>query len=236
MLAEQLSEKGTITKKWKIEKFNSDADFKLGNVAEILKFEENILLNEGITEMLNLICGISGTAFSNAAANLGVGTGAAFSSLTGTVTFTNGSAAVSAVGGAFTTELVVGQQIILDADDVMVEVQTITNDDNLVLTAVYPGTGGAGAASAMPVAVATETGLQGTNAYAVMEASYPQVAGQTMTFRSVFAAGVATIHWREATVANGGSNASTNMNRKIQEMGVKAAGAVWTLELQITLS
>jgi len=73
------------------------------------------------------------------------------SPLTGVVTFTNGSTAVSAPTGtgAFTTELNTGDYIYLDADGdtFKVMVQTITDDDNLVLSTNYLGTGGAGAST-----------------------------------------------------------------------------------------
>lgn len=65
--------------------------------------------------------------------------------LTGTMTFTNGSTAVSASGGAFTTEISVGDTIYLDGEySDGVRVESITDDDNLVLVEEYGGTGGAG--------------------------------------------------------------------------------------------
>ena len=66
--------------------------------------------------------------------------------LTGTITFTNGSTAVSAAGdGAFTTEVAVGDYIYLDSEYAnRARVASITDDDNLVLSANYAGTGGAG--------------------------------------------------------------------------------------------
>jgi hypothetical protein len=77
-------------------------------------------------------------------------------SLTGTVTFTNGSTAVSGSGTAFTSELAVGQLIAPDANitgsNLYVianwgKISSITNDTNLVLTANYGGTSRAAAAS-----------------------------------------------------------------------------------------
>lgn len=65
--------------------------------------------------------------------------------ITGTMTFTSGSAAVSAAGGAFTSELSVGDLVYLDGEYASrANIASITDDDNLVLTAVYAGTGGAG--------------------------------------------------------------------------------------------
>lgn len=67
--------------------------------------------------------------------------------LTGTVTFTNASTAVSGSGTAFTTEVNVGSIIRLDADGTYVAVASVTDNTNLVLIDVYPDTGGAGAST-----------------------------------------------------------------------------------------
>ena len=67
--------------------------------------------------------------------------------LTGTVTFTNASTAVSGSGTAFTTEINVGSIIKLDADGTYVVVESVTDGTNLVLVDAYPDTGGAGAST-----------------------------------------------------------------------------------------
>lgn len=58
---------------WTITKFANDAAFGLGEHYEKSIIEGNLLLNEGITEFLNLLVGGTATAFSNANAKLGVG-------------------------------------------------------------------------------------------------------------------------------------------------------------------
>lgn len=58
--------------------------------------------------------------------------------LTGTVSFTNGSAAVSGVGTAFLAEVAPGQFITLGDDRARVEVQSITDNFNLTLVDPYP--------------------------------------------------------------------------------------------------
>lgn len=68
-------------------------------------------------------------------------------SLTGTLTFTNGSTAVTGSGTAFESELKVGYHIILDADVVWAEIASIESDTALTLTEAYTGTGGSGAGS-----------------------------------------------------------------------------------------
>ena len=67
--------------------------------------------------------------------------------LTGTVTFTNASTAVSGSGTAFTTEVNAGSIIKLDADGTYVVVASVTDDTNLVLIDVYSDTGGSGAST-----------------------------------------------------------------------------------------
>lgn len=68
-------------------------------------------------------------------------------SLTGTLTFTNASATVTGSGTSFTTELAVGDKIILDADEIWSEVLSIASDTSLTLSAVYAGAGDSGAGS-----------------------------------------------------------------------------------------
>lgn len=59
---------------WTIHKYNTYEDYMNGNRPyEISRFEDNLLLNEGITRLQNLLIAGGGTAFGNAAAYLGVG-------------------------------------------------------------------------------------------------------------------------------------------------------------------
>jgi len=68
--------------------------------------------------------------------------------ITGGVTFINGNPNVTATGGAFTTELEVGDRIKLYGGDLILsEIASIIDDDNLILTANHAGTGGVGVAS-----------------------------------------------------------------------------------------
>ena len=73
--------------------------------------------------------------------------------LTGTLTFTNGSTAVTGSGTAFTTELAVGEYIQLDADKTVGKIATITDDTNIVLDSNYVGTGGSGAGSQVELSI-----------------------------------------------------------------------------------
>jgi hypothetical protein len=60
--------------KWTIRKYADDQAFNEDRPFEVSEFDGNLLLNEGIGELLDIGCGLgSPTAFSNAAAYLGVG-------------------------------------------------------------------------------------------------------------------------------------------------------------------
>jgi hypothetical protein len=88
-----------------------------------------------------------------------------------------------------------------------------------------------------PAASATQTGLQAVtnHTYKAMETSYPTVVDQTITFRSVFGSSDGNYDWEEFTVANAGSGAGDNLNRKVSSQGTKVSGQVWTINLAITI-
>lgn len=150
--------------KWVIEKYADDAAYAAGISNLVSEIPGNILLNEGIAELLNLLIGDgSAVPFNNANARIGVGDGGA-------------------------------------AED------------------------------------AGQTDLQGANTfYKAMDAGYPQVSGETVTFRSTFSAAEANFAWNEISVDNGAA-AGKNLNRKVQVMGAKAEPATWVVSLQITIS
>lgn len=72
-----------------------------------------------------------------------------------------------------------------------------------------------------------------------MDATYPQVAAQTITFRATFGAAEANFAWEELGVKNGAGAISGTvklLNRRVASAGVKANGSTWTLTLTITVS
>jgi len=98
----------------------------------------------------------------------------------------------------------------------------------------YVGVGDDGTAAA-----ATQTGLQAvTNKkYNPMDTSYPTYgSSQKVTHRATFGSADANFHWQEITVANGNSDAAKNLNRKVQDMGTKAAQTSWVATLENSLS
>jgi len=149
--------------KWRIEKYHGDA--KPENLYAVEEFDGNLLLNEGITEMLNLLIGGTATPFNNANARIGVG-------------------------------------------------------------------------DSSTAAAATQTGLQAaTNkAWRPMDATYPQVSGQTVTFRATFGSGVAAFAWNEFTVVNSADDTGKNLCRKVEAHGSKASTDTWVVQVQITIS
>jgi len=69
-----LMEKATWRRVWTIRKYANDEAFAQGEPFEVARIDGNLLLNEGIGEMWDLICGLgTPTAFSNANARIGVG-------------------------------------------------------------------------------------------------------------------------------------------------------------------
>jgi hypothetical protein len=76
---------------WKIERFANDEDAKAGKSYDTSIIDGNLLLNEGINELLLLLAGAGGTAFNNANTYIGVGDSntAAAASQTGLQAATN---------------------------------------------------------------------------------------------------------------------------------------------------
>lgn len=83
---------------------------------------------------------------------------------------------------------------------------------------------------------ATQTGLQAAVnvLWKAMEATYPQVSNQKVTFQSEFGSAEANFAWQECGVRQTGANVL--MNRIVTSKGTKTSGEVWTAKLEITLS
>jgi len=163
----------SVVKKWNPEDY-AGIDLKNPTEEDLVKagikpYEEqevdgNLLLNAGITLMLNLLTGAGGTPYNNANARVGVGT------------------------------------------------------SNVA-------------------AAATQTGLQGTNFFKQLDAGFPSVAAQTVTFRSSFGDTEANFSWQEWALDNGQVSPGTaiRLNRKVVNLGTKASG-IWSLTVTITVS
>ena len=78
-----------------------------------------------------------------------------------------------------------------------------------------------------------QNGLQGENkAYAQMDAGYPKVSGNTVTFRATFGPEQAAFAWQEFVV----DNSVNALNRKVENHGVKASQDTWAIVCSITIA
>jgi len=68
-----------------------------------------------------------------------------------------------------------------------------------------------------------------------MEATYPQLATNVITFRSLFATGEANYAWAEWGVFNAVS-ANTMLSRKVEALGTKTSAQSWQLTADITVA
>lgn len=93
-----------------------------------------------------------------------------------------------------------------------------------------------GVGDSSTAAAAAQTDLQASTnkAYAAMDATYPQVSGQTVTFRATFGSGVAAFAWNEFVIKNNATGIC--LNRKVEAHGSKASADTWVVQVQITIS
>ena len=94
-----------------------------------------------------------------------------------------------------------------------------------------------GVGDSSTAASASQTDLQAaTNkTYKAMDDTYPQVSGQTVTFRSTFGTTDGNHAWAEFVIDNG-AGASKTLNRKVENHGTKASGDSWVISATITIS
>lgn len=67
-----------------------------------------------------------------------------------------------------------------------------------------------------------------------MDATYPQRAGNVLTFRTTFATGEANFVWAEWATFNAAA-AGTMLQRKVEALGTKANTQSWQLTVTITV-
>lgn len=68
-----VKEKVGYKTKWTIRRFADDAAFARGKPFSTSEIDGNLLLDEGVTRLLNLLVGAGGTVYSNANSYIGVG-------------------------------------------------------------------------------------------------------------------------------------------------------------------
>lgn len=109
-------------------------------------------------------------------------------------------------------------------------------------TAFNNGNSRIGVGDSSTAASASQTDLQAsTNKYwQVMDATYPQVSGQTITWKATFGTSDANFAWNEWGIDNGTTAGTTvtapMLNRKVASLGTKASGSTWVLTVTITIS
>jgi hypothetical protein len=68
-----------------------------------------------------------------------------------------------------------------------------------------------------------------------MDATYPSVATNQVTFKATFGSGEANFAWREWGVFNA-SSGGTMLNHRGQDLGTKASGTTWVITVTVSLS
>jgi len=221
---------------WKIDRWASEADKKAGKIyskAEALKlfgvpqFTEmkgNCLLNEGINELWTILCSASGTKFDNATAQTGVGDN------TGPVWAASTAYALGAVVTPTTANNCVYECTTAGtsgtAEPTWPTTEGTTVTDNTAVWTCHT-----------QAADAKQTNLIGANkAFVGMMAGFPTYGtDQKAIWKSSYDGTTANYAWQEFVVRNG-ATALKCLNRKVSAQGTKAAGQVWEVSIQISLS
>lgn len=98
-------------------------------------------------------------------------------------------------------------------------------------TNAYLGVGSASTAFAASQTDLQEATNKNRNA---MQAGYPTVSNQSMTFRSLWSASSANFRWNEIGVFNN-STGGTMLCRDVQELGLKPNTQSWELTFVVTV-
>lgn len=85
--------------------------------------------------------------------------------------------------------------------------------------------------------VASQTDLvAGANKFRkAMDATFPTIAGNVLTFKSTFATGDANFAWQEWGVFNAAA-AGTMLNRKVESLGTKPSNQTWAFTVTLTFA
>lgn len=67
-----------------------------------------------------------------------------------------------------------------------------------------------------------------------MDSTYPQRAGNVLTFRATFGTSDANFAWNEWAIANASSSGQI-LNRKVQNVGTKGSSSTWQATATITI-
>lgn len=120
---------------------------------------------------------------------------------------------------------------------------TNTGRDFLVASAVVPATlpfnnanSRVGVGNGATVFAAAQTDLQGASKVRkAVDATFPTVVGNVMTFRATFGTGEANFAWEEWGIFNDAA-AGTMLNRKQESLGTKPNTQTWQFTVTLTVN
>ena len=99
----------------------------------------------------------------------------------------------------------------------------------------YIGVGSNSATAFSATQTALVSPITATTGRKGMDATYPQVSSNAMTFRATFNTTEANAAWEEWGVFNA-SAAGTMLNRKVESLGTKTSAQTWQFTVTITLT
>lgn len=200
----------------------------------------NAYVNLGGVLLLDLLVGAGGTVFSNANSFIGVGDGAAAtaSGNTDLQAALAGTMAIVSSTNATPIQMTVTGHGYANGDTVTIAGHTVNTAANgtWVIAGATANTFTLNNSVGVGVGGATGTVAKGNRMRVGMDATFPSLAGQVMTWQSTFAPGVA--EWGtgilEGALFNGFVAATSTMLARIgQNLGVKAPAT--TLKIQYTI-
>lgn len=110
-------------------------------------------------------------------------------------------------------------------------------------TSARLGTGNSSTAAAIGQTDLSAAAGSANRWFQIMDSTFPTASGGVLTFKSTFATGDGNYAWQEwcidigtPTVSSGNTVAALMLNRKVESLGTKVAGASWVATMTITLS
>ncbi len=209
---------------WTVLKYRNDEDYRKGKAYQVLVeiFESgiNCMLNAGITLLWNLVTGDSANHLDNTNAKIEVGDNAGTTWLADTAydlgdvvepTTPDGNVYECTTGGTSGA-----------TEPSWVTGEGNTTTDNTVTWTCHTKT-----------ANAAQTHLNGDNVtQSAMEATFPIVSNQKVTFSGSYGSAEANHAWKECGVRYGVSG--TMFNRVVADKGTKTSGETWVAKVEIT--
>ncbi len=205
---------------WTVVKYRNDEDYKKNKPYQILVEVCNSLLNAGITRFFELITGASALHYDNTNAQIGVGSNAGPSWQASTAYSLGDVVEPTTPDGNVYECTTAGTSGGTEPSWVTGEGNTTT--DNTVVWTCHTKTANA----------AQDDLIGNDKSWSAMDATFPQVSGQKMTFQGDFGSAEANHDWKECAVRYG--TTGVVMNRVVADKGTKSSGEIWVAKLEIT--